>query len=150
MALDPTNAALSAVFLEWDLEAFPHIIGRVKSVTPTEEVTIAMLQCFEQLVSGPGQVTIMFDVTNANVVSLSFLKRVAKFMQSCKPKILQHLHCSTVVCGSSTKMLLDVFFTFFTPARPNRRFRNEAEAVKWTLAQWNSALQQANKENAQQ
>ena len=146
--VDPVDVAASAAFMRWDLDTFPHVVGRAQPVTPTEETTSAMLRCFEQLVAGPARITLLFDVTEAKMVPIAFLKRVAKFMQTCKPKILQHLLCSTVVCGASTKMLLDLFFTLFTPARPNRRFRTEPEAVAWTLAQWESAQQPASIKSA--
>lgn len=145
--LDSADAALSAEFMEWDLETFPHVVGRVKPTQPSDQVTAAMLRCFDRLVSGPQRITVLFDVTDAKLVPVSFLKRIAKFMQACKPKVKLHLHCSTVVCGLSTKMLLDLFFTFFTPARPNQRFRTEAEAVNWTLQQWVNVRPPANTEN---
>lgn len=147
--LDPADAAASASFLQWDVSAFPHVIGRTQAAKPTAESIAAMLRCFDHLLTGPHRFTLMFDLRDGTMAPLSFLKQLAEFLRTRRALIVAKLECSTIVCGVGTKALLDLFFTFFTPARPNRRFRSEAEAVTWTLERWPTDPPPAGTESAQ-
>lgn len=126
-------------FITYDVSEWPLVKCVVHPIDPSPEVFDAHLQCFRALLHRDEKFTLMFDLSNACIVSMSHMKVQAQFMEDMKPKIVENLVASAIVSGSMlVRGLITMLFNIKKPSRPNKTFDGQEKARAWLKAQWPS------------
>lgn len=81
----------------------------------------AFLHCFATLLNHDVSCALIFDIRTCNKFPMKFILPLAQFLNTMKPKIIDNLLCSCIVCTDFiVKGIIQGVFKLHPPSRPNR------------------------------
>jgi hypothetical protein len=128
-------------FISYDTTAWPHVRCTVYNINPTPKQFTAHLACFRELLQVGQPFHILFDLRNARMIDLTYLKQQADFIESEKPSIKAHLVATAILSNNFiVRQGLNMLFAIRKPSRPNASFSEEVLAHGWLQKQWDVAM----------
>lgn len=121
-------------YIVFDLSTKPLVHTVIHPVDPTQEQWDQFLRDFQNILENHEPVAILFDLSQAKLVSMSMVQQFAAFMKTHDEKLKTQIIASAVVSPSiMVRGLLDIIFTIRAPAKPNLVTKNINKATEFLI-----------------
>lgn len=119
-------------FIEYDTSQWPFVYCVVNPIDPTTETFKAHLDCFGELLKRDEPFCILYNLTNACMVSVHHLQTQIAFTKDMEDKILENLKATALVTENVyVKQMLEMLFTLKPPLKPNTITVTLQESHAW-------------------
>lgn len=127
-------------YIVFDQSTKPLIHVFINPVDPTQEQWNQFMKDFQSLLEQKEPVAILFDLTQAKLVSMAMVQQFGNFMKTHDAKLKSQIIASAVVSSSMlVRGFLDIIFTFRKPSKPNIVTKDIQEASAYLIEACNRA-----------
>lgn len=123
-------------FIEYDVSQWPFVYCLVNPIDPSADIFQAHLDCFKELLERDEEFCILYNLTNACMISTSLFPAQIAFTEVMESKIRANLNSSSLVTENiCIQQLIELLFKIKPPMKPNHVTGSLHDASTWLVAQ---------------
>ncbi len=121
-------------YVTFDQSTRPLVYAVINPIEPTQAIWDAFMQDFEALLRREEPFAILFDLTQAKLISMGMVQQLAGFMKANDALLKSRIIASAVLSNSTlVRGILDILFAIRKPSKPNIVTKHSEKATEFLI-----------------